>query len=674
MAPPNLKDLLTAFSPLADFLAIATGDGRVKIWDTVNGQMQSEFANIGSNPVTTEGHLSLDYTCMKWSPSSAKKGKKKGKSSLLALGTGAGDVLGLDTTMGQLRWKVNDCHPGGVRAVSFASNGRVLYSTGVDGMVCELDCETGHLNGKFRASKKAVSSLAISSDGKSLATASAELKVFNSLDRKKVQKFTGHPDSVRAMMFTDDGKYIISSAAGERHVTMWKCDGSNGTGAAACVLSMEHPAVALDCKTFGEDTEGLSVLAVSETGVAYIWRGQSVQELGLAKPSKVTVSSEEVEILATNLRKNSKLCIFAARLQDVTNEDSVMVLVAYGNSVKPLFERLKLEKKDRDIILSASDGGALLPTRYAKTSVKTNREGNEVTALGPDNAEDAILPIPRLETPGGEKRKKKHDKKRRASCDLEEMANGVGVDPMSLDGTEQTQADENAGVVDNEINEPTMEEKLMKLGILDEEKENNQRKSTDPSAPIAPSADSVIVLLTQALRSGDNLLLEKCLSVTSSRVIKKSVISMNPTHAIDLLKDLVYKLKSSPGRAMSILPWIRALLLQHASYIMSEESSLIVLNTLYQMIDSRISVFRPILQLSGRLDLILSQISPNEEENAPVVDSVVVYEEGSDEDEELVEAVADSSGEESDDNDKEDVVMDDGLNGNKTMHEGSESE
>lgn len=669
MASPNLKDLLTAFSPSADFLAIATGGGRVKIWDTINGQMQSEFAGIGSSPVMTEGQLSLDYTCMKWNPSSAKKGKKKRRGSLLALGTGAGDVLGLDTTMGQLRWRANDCHQGGVRAVSFATNGRVLYSTGADGRVCELDCETGHFNEKVKASKKAVSCLANSSDGRSLATASGELKVFDLLDGKKLQKFTGHPNSVRAMLFTENGKYIISSAAGERHVTMWKCDGSNGNGAAACVLSMEQPAVALDCKTFGEDGEGLIVLAVSEIGVAYIWRGQSVQELGLVKPSKVMVSSEEVETQGTKPRRNSKLCIFAARLQEVISEDSVMVLVAYGNSAKPIFERLKLEKQDRDIILSASQNGALLSSRHSKSSVKSNRQGNEVTALGPENAEDAILPIPRLEIPGSEIHKKKHEKKRRASCDLEERANGAGVDMMGID--EQAQADENAGVVDDEINELTMEEKLMKLGILEEEKEQKPRESTVASAPVA---DSLIVPLTQALRSGDNFLLEKCLSVTNMKVIKKSVFSMNPGDALDFLRDLVYKLKSSPGRAMSILPWIRAVLLHHASYIMSEEASLIVLNTLYQMIDSRVSVFRPILQLSGRLDLIISQISPNEEEKDPVVDSAVVYEEGSDEDEELVEAVADSSEEESEDNDEKDVVMDDVLDGNNTLHQGNESE
>ena len=84
-----------------------------------------------------------------------------------------------------------------------------------------------------------------------------------------------------------------------------------------------------------------------------------------------------METLATKPGRNTKLCIFAARLQDVISEDSAMVLVAYGNMLRSTFERNKLEKQDRDIILSASENGALLPTRHAKSSVKTNRQGNE---------------------------------------------------------------------------------------------------------------------------------------------------------------------------------------------------------------------------------------------------------------------------------------------------------
>ena len=38
--------------------------------------------------------------------------KRKLGSSLLVLGTGSGDILALDVSAGQLKWKVNDCHPG----------------------------------------------------------------------------------------------------------------------------------------------------------------------------------------------------------------------------------------------------------------------------------------------------------------------------------------------------------------------------------------------------------------------------------------------------------------------------------------------------------------------------------------------------------------------------------
>ena len=47
------------------------------------------------------------------------QGKKKhGSSLLLGLGTGSGDVLLLDVALGQLKWRVQDCHPGLVAITS----------------------------------------------------------------------------------------------------------------------------------------------------------------------------------------------------------------------------------------------------------------------------------------------------------------------------------------------------------------------------------------------------------------------------------------------------------------------------------------------------------------------------------------------------------------------------
>ena len=38
--------------------------------------------------------------------------KRKLRSSLLVLGTGSGDVLALDVSAGELKWRIGDCHPG----------------------------------------------------------------------------------------------------------------------------------------------------------------------------------------------------------------------------------------------------------------------------------------------------------------------------------------------------------------------------------------------------------------------------------------------------------------------------------------------------------------------------------------------------------------------------------
>lgn len=120
--------------------------------------MQTEFSDIAPSDASSllsqrkSGHLSLDYTCMKWVQLEKKvyfllvitkkkkalklwiywyiwrllvilrvlmslwflpcKRKKKPGNSILVLGTGNGDVLALDVSAGQLRWKVSDCHPG----------------------------------------------------------------------------------------------------------------------------------------------------------------------------------------------------------------------------------------------------------------------------------------------------------------------------------------------------------------------------------------------------------------------------------------------------------------------------------------------------------------------------------------------------------------------------------
>ena len=73
-------------------------------------------------------------------------------------------------------------------------------------------------------------------------------------------------------------------------------------------------------------------------------------------------------------------------------------------------------------------------------------------------------------------------------------------------------------LVDNDMNEPTMGEKLESLSIVDTGKPKiNELQESSPAKP--PSADSVNVLLKQALQADDRALLLECLYTQDKKVV-----------------------------------------------------------------------------------------------------------------------------------------------------------
>ncbi|GMI95070.1 Nuclear Glucose-responsive WD40 protein1, GLUCOSE HYPERSENSITIVE 40 [Hibiscus trionum] len=568
----NMRDILTAFSPSLDYFAISSGDGRIKIWDTLKGQIQTEFVDIISSEATNlyakaeRGHLSIDYKCMKWLSFEKKKKRKLG-SSLLVLGTGSGDVLALDVSAGQLKWKVSDCHPGGVSAIAFATNGSCIYSAGADGMVCEIDSLTGNLLGKFRASVKSISCMTVSSDGKTLVTAAAQLKTFDCSNHKKIQKFTGHPGSVRCMIFTENGKFILSSAVAERYIAVWKAEGGKKQSA-SCVLAMEHAAVFIDSKCVNED---IYVFAISETGVCYFWYGQDVETLRNAKPTKLSISLEDG---LSKPHKGALPTIFAAKLQGVPKPESVHAFLAHGLLVKPLFQKIVVQYGS-DILLSSSQDGVLLPrSQFLNKSKKGLDAQNRVIALDRANAEDATLPIPKIFYPHEEK----EDRHRSLRVDANNvMTDSVdpGSQPEFMDGKDDSMKLEAGSKA------LCMEDQLRSLGILDT---CNAQLDSIPFNGINLEAN------------------------LPPKKMRAAIFSMEPGDAHKLLENLVKLWQSRSYSGKYVLPWIYSLLLTHGHLIMSRESVTQMLNSLSKNTKSRGSALQSLLQLSGRLQLIATQI------------------------------------------------------------------
>ncbi|CAN6469858.1 unnamed protein product [Victoria cruziana] len=600
----NLKYLLTAFSSSAEFLAICSGDGRIKIWDALKGQIQTEFSDITS--ITSDdsnfftqpekGHLSLDYRCMKWVTVYKEKKKKKHPTSLLVLGTGSGEVFAFDVSAGQLKWRVNDCHHGGVNAISFSIHNSCLYTAGADGMVCQLDSSTGGLLERFRTSKRAVSSIAVSLDGNMLATAASQIKVFNCLDHRKLQKFSGHPVSVRCMIFSEDSKYIASSGVGERYVALWKNEGQKGKSA-CCVLSMDHPSVCLDMK--GNDLDGLSILALSEIGVCWLWCGKNVEELQTAIPTKVSVSSSVPEASVLKHQSGSSPAVVAARLNNNAEMETMSVFAAYGSFIRPSFEKI-LVKRGTDVNLHATIDGVFLSPGIPK-SVKKRLRRTDVTALDRANAEDAILPIPKVHDFVEKKRERDIE---HLSLDLKQAA--IVPDRDSRGELDTMNFKDRQGNLKKEgMAANYMEEKLVSLGILNKSNEHDyDGKTYRKISKGLPELNEV--------EGYDNLFIHGAVPL---KKIRAAITSMSSADPYKFLKFLTTMLRSRSCSARHVLPWIHCILAVHGRHIMYEEPSHDTLDNILEVTQRESSSVQSLLQLSGRLQLLLAQISNSQDES-----------------------------------------------------------
>ncbi|GFY96990.1 hypothetical protein Acr_11g0012960 [Actinidia rufa] len=393
---------------------------------------------------------------------------------------------------------------------------------------------------------------------------------------------------------SDDAKTIVTSGVGEKHLQVWKCDLSNGAaldlskkhlqvwndlsnGAVSKgpVLSMRHHHF-LNARVVPMEKTVLVILSVSKSGVAYVWNLKASSEEEVI-PTKVTVKASK------------------------GSDGQVTVLVAYGSADCPQFSFLDISNPSEDIVITAGD-------EMEKIGSKTVQE-NGVLAGGmhEENLEAVTLSI----------ENKKANKKRAASDpDLADAKYLVDdgkcvtcfysvAEPGLSDIGHREPMDESQ--IDEDLNEPTMGDKLASLNLQENNNKSLDKKESSQHAK-PPSADSIHVLLKQALHADDRALLVNCLDTQDDKVIANSVSLLNPSDILKLLDSLISLIHSRGAVLASALPWLRSLLLQHASVIMSQESSLIALNSLYQLIESRVSTFHPALQLSSCLDLLYTAI------------------------------------------------------------------
>ncbi|RKP22299.1 Dip2/Utp12 family-domain-containing protein [Syncephalis pseudoplumigaleata] len=365
-----------------------------------------------------------------------------------------------------------------------------------------------------------------------------------------------------------------------------------------------------------------SLLAVSADGRIALWRDVHQSALstltggsgssGSSSKKKKKQQQMTTRLPATVIRftstadENSVIPTMAACY--ARSDDASRILVARGSSVKPEFEVVGIAWSDeldtpKEMNLKrVYEQGALLKHGQAADMKKNN------TAFYKEN--DAMI-VTGNEAPV--------------------VMNGNAMMNEAESNDEEEENDGGDGASGKKPREMTIEQQLRQMAVSEKKSRSDAAKQTDKDeAMVMPKANSLQQVLVQALQSNDQTLLAGCLMHSNQQLVHNTVRRLPARLVVPFLDTLIERFRGSPVQSRHYSVWIKAVLLYHTSYLVTLPAVVQQLSLLYQTVDARVSNHSRLLRLSGRLDLLLSQVDVKSSEAMPEEDGAPesVYIEG----------------------------------------------
>ncbi|KAK2045705.1 NUC189-domain-containing protein [Colletotrichum somersetense] len=196
--------------------------------------------------------------------------------------------------------------------------------------------------------------------------------------------------------------------------------------------------------------------------------------------------------------------------------------------------------------------------------------------------------------------------------DAKETVNGKGDDAENP--TQQPKADADGAEDEEEAASPTFGELLRGTidvpAILSQQGDSSKavvsqssRKSLAP-----PSLSSLSTVLTQALKTEDTDLLESCLQITHLETIQQTIERLDSSLAGILLTKLAARFHRRPGRAGSLMTWVKWTLVAHGGALAVQPKVLERLVSLQKVLSERSRGLPSLLALKGKLDMLEAQM------------------------------------------------------------------
>uniref|UniRef100_A0A7N8XN71 WD repeat domain 43 n=1 Tax=Mastacembelus armatus TaxID=205130 RepID=A0A7N8XN71_9TELE len=575
------------FSPKSQqYLAVCAQDGRLRVWNTDSKTLHQEYV--------PSAHLSATCTCIAWGPCRTVKvrefpaegpqrkkrkseaGQVEEKVDLLAMGTAAGTVLIYSTAKGALHCTLDGGHSGGVNCVQWHPEDSLLYSGSEDTNIIEWDLQTGKARSKWKADRAAVTSLCVSPDGKLLLSAGQVIKMWD-LDTKEIYRVSVLFNMLvmsYSVVFSLNGLYFLSGAAHDRLLSVWqvRVDGKDKNSVVSFTLTDEPQHI--DLVTSSNKEEAVRLAVVCKDGQLHLF------EHFLNGPCKKPLSPLCTVQMSDTKDSPVPIPLLAAAL----GADPRTVMLAYGNHLQPVIERVEINTAERHVCL----------TRDVQTSLSLSMETTVSKVKVPIVTSKCRVLVPGL--PGHQapiKGSSQGSEKRKKDTDTKDMSIAERLGEIDLSAT-----------------------------------------STDKGAPKGTASlqtDNFAVLLVQGLESNDNNILNKVFQTRKEMIIKKTVARLPLYAVLPLVEEVNFELLVSSYRAVVMVRWLKAVLMHHTSYLASLPDLVTQLGVLYHMIESRVKMFHKLTKLHGKLYLLMTQVATSDSHNAVTdVDHTakLVYEEG----------------------------------------------
>jgi U3 small nucleolar RNA-associated protein 5 len=123
-----------------------------------------------------------------------------------------------------------------------------------------------------------------------------------------------------------------------------------------------------------------------------------------------------------------------------------------------------------------------------------------------------------------------------------------------------------------------------------------------------PTGVSLATVLTQALKTNDNGMLESCFHTNDTTIIRTTIQRLESHLAATMLQKLAERLASRPGRYGHLLVWVQWTCVAHGGALAGHPELLKRMATLYKVMDQRSSSLPSLLLLKGKLDMLDAQL------------------------------------------------------------------